>query len=189
MVTSTAQDKRKKKSGTNPARHLVDSAWRRRPPAHKLRGRVMKVTTLETVAGRMVEETLGVVRGSVLWSRGLKKFSRGGIRAMEYMTNEDVAEGLNQARLDAEEALKRQALSLGADAVVGLRFEILEMGAGMFQAAATGTAVRTSALPQAGAPAFGKRNGFDMGQPANDTAEILQFPRLRAAGGMNGRLN
>ena len=149
----------------------------------------MRVTTLETVAGRMVEETLGVVRGSIMWSRGLKKFSRGGIRAMEYMTNEDVADGLNQARLDAEEAMKRHARAMGADSIVGLRLEIMEMGSGMFQASATGTAVRTSALPMAGSAAFGKRMEFNLGKPANDTADIVEFPRLRTAGGMNGRLN
>jgi uncharacterized protein YbjQ (UPF0145 family) len=138
----------------------------------------MRVTTLDSVAGRIVEETLGVVRGSVLWSRGLKKFSRGGIRAVEYMTNEDVAEGLNKARLDAEEALKRQAMSLGADAVVGLRIEIIEMGSGMFQAAAMGTAVRTTALPAA-TPAFGRRMELPFGDPANDSAVILPFRQAR----------
>ena len=116
----------------------------------------MKVTTLETVAGRIVEETLGVVRGSVLWSRGLKKFSRGGIRAVEYMTKEDVMEGLNQARIDAEEAAQRQAKLLGADAIIGLRIEVVELAGGMFQASAMGNAVKTSALPSV-VPAFGRR--------------------------------
>ncbi|MCA0432829.1 MAG: YbjQ family protein [Proteobacteria bacterium] len=143
----------------------------------------MKVTTLENVAGRLVEETLGVVRGAVLWSRGLKKFNRGGIRAMEYMTNEDVAEGLNQARTDAEKSLIRQATALGADAIVGLRIEIIEMGAGMYQASAMGTAVRTSELTAAGVPAFARRFELSFGKPANDTAEIIAFPQRRMAGG------
>ncbi|MFO1032768.1 MAG: heavy metal-binding domain-containing protein [Hyphomicrobiales bacterium] len=102
----------------------------------------MRVTTLETVAGRVVEDTLGVVRGTVLWSRGLKKFSRGGIRSIEYTSTDDMAEGLNKARADAEADLIRQASALGADAIVGVRFEIAEMGAGMFCATATGTAVK-----------------------------------------------
>ncbi len=106
----------------------------------------MRVSTLESIAGRVVEETLGVVRGTIMWSRGLKKFSRGGIRAVEYMTTEDVAQGLNKAREDAEAALIRQAEALGADAIIGVRFEIVEMGAGMFSASAMGTAVKTAAI-------------------------------------------
>ncbi|MFT3673852.1 heavy metal-binding domain-containing protein [Aestuariivirga sp.] len=112
----------------------------------------MRVSTLETIAGRQVDETLGVVRGTIVWSRGLKKFSRGGIRAVEYMTTADVAEGLNKAREDAEKALVLQAEAMGADAIVGMRFEIVEMGAGLFSASAMGTAVKTSATAPAAAP-------------------------------------
>ncbi len=148
----------------------------------------MKVTTLETVAGRIVEETLGVVRGSVLWSRGLKKFSRGGIRAVEYMTKEDVMEGLNQARIDAEEAAQRQAKLLGADAIIGLRIEVVELAGGMFQASAMGNAVKTSALPSA-APAFGRRMDLPFAAPANDSAVILPFRNLRAAGNQAASLH
>lgn len=141
----------------------------------------MRVTTLETIAGRVVEDTLGVVRGTVMWSRGLKKFNRGGIRAVEYMTTADVAEGLNKAREDAEAILVRQAESLGADAIVGLRFEIVEMGAGMFSASAMGTAVRSSAiqpnLPAGSMPA--PLPGF--ASAANDAgAVILPFRMARA---------
>jgi uncharacterized protein YbjQ (UPF0145 family) len=141
----------------------------------------MRVSTLESIAGRVVEETLGVVRGTIMWSRGLKKFSRGGIRAVEYMTTEDVAQGLNKAREDAEAALIRQAEALGADAIIGVRFEIVEMGAGMFSASAMGTAVRTSAIavPQ---PAFAPARMPQFAHAANDFgAVVLPFRSLRTA--------
>jgi uncharacterized protein YbjQ (UPF0145 family) len=138
----------------------------------------MRVTTLETIAGRVVEDTLGVVRGTVMWSRGLKKFSRGGIRAVEYMTTEDVAQGLNKAREDAEATLIRQATAMGADAIVGMRFEIVEMGAGMFSASAMGTAVRTGAIA---APTPAQAMPV-VGPAANDGAVVLPFRRLHAAG-------
>lgn len=142
----------------------------------------MRVSTLESIAGRVVEDTLGVVRGTIMWSRGLKKFSRGGIRAVEYMTTEDVAQGLNKAREDAEAALVRQAEALGADAIIGVRFEIVEMGAGMFSASAMGTAVKTSAL-SAPQPAYAPAPMPMFATAANDSgAVVLPFRTLRAVG-------
>lgn len=141
----------------------------------------MRVSTLESIAGRVVDETLGVVRGTIVWSRGLKKFNRGGIRAVEYMTTADVAEGLNKARDDAEAALVRQAEAMGADSIIGVRFEIVEMGAGLFSASAMGTAVRTSALapalPVEVAPAT-----MPVMAAANDAGAVILPFRMRAAG-------
>lgn len=143
-------------------------------------GSQMRVSTLESIAGRVVEDTLGVVRGTIMWSRGLKKFSRGGIRAVEYMTTEDVAEGLNKARADAEAALVRQAEALGADAIIGVRFEIVEMGAGMFSASAMGTAVRTGAMAPP-APTHMHAPMPRFAAAANDSgAVVLPFRTLRA---------
>jgi uncharacterized protein YbjQ (UPF0145 family) len=113
----------------------------------------MKITTLETIAGRTNEETLGVVRGSALWSRRIMKYNHGGLRGLQYTTMDDMAEGLDGAKEAAEAKAKAQAKALGADAIVGLRLEVFEMSEGLFTAVATGTAVRTEALPAA-MPAF-----------------------------------
>jgi uncharacterized protein YbjQ (UPF0145 family) len=134
----------------------------------------MRVTTLETVAGRVNEETLGVVRGSALWSKRITKYCNGGLRGLQYTTMEDLALALNNVKDEAEAKAKEQAKALGADAIVGLRLEVFEMTEGMFTAVATGTAVRTSALPVA-MPAFQ--------QPANDddynSMAYVQKPALR----------
>jgi uncharacterized protein YbjQ (UPF0145 family) len=134
----------------------------------------MRVTTMETVAGRVNEETLGVVRGSALWSKRITKYSQGGLRGLQYTTMEDLALALIDVKEKAEKSAKDQAQALGADAIVGLRLEVFEMSEGMFTAVATGTAVRTSALPVA-MPAFN--------QPANDddysAISYVQRPALR----------
>jgi uncharacterized protein YbjQ (UPF0145 family) len=109
----------------------------------------MKLTTMETVAGRTNEETLGVVRGSALWSRRVMKYNRGGLRGLQYTTMSDMSDGLNKAKEEAEAKAKAQAQELGADSIIGLRLEIFEMSEGLFTAVATGTAVRTAALPAA----------------------------------------
>lgn len=113
----------------------------------------MKMTTMETVAGRTNEETLGVVRGSALWARRMMKFNHGGLRGMQYTTMRDMADGLNNAKEEAEAKAKAQAAAMGADSIVGLKLEVFEMSEGLFTAVATGTAVRTEALPAA-IPAF-----------------------------------
>ncbi len=113
----------------------------------------MKLTTMETVAGRVNEETLGVVRGSSLWSRRITKYNHGGLRGLQYSSMDDMADGLNAAKEKAEKKAMEQARELGADAIIGLRLEVFEMSEGLFTAVATGTAVRTAQLPAA-MPAF-----------------------------------
>ena len=109
----------------------------------------MKISTTETLAGRMIEETLGVVRGSVLWSRRIMKISHGGWRGLSYTSMDEMSEGLWQAKEGAEAKAVHQAKLLGADAIVNLKLEIMELSDGLFQAVAMGTAVRTEAMPQA----------------------------------------
>ncbi len=108
----------------------------------------MITTTLDGIAGRMTEETLGVVRGTAMWTRRITKNSMGGIRNMHADSMADFDEGLNAAKEQATRSLEAQAAKLGADAVVGLRLEVAEMSNGAFCISATGTAVKTAKLPQ-----------------------------------------
>jgi uncharacterized protein YbjQ (UPF0145 family) len=109
----------------------------------------MRVTTLETFAGRTIEETLGVVRGSAIWTRRISKNSTAGHRALEHMTMDDVADGLSSVREKAEAKMNINATNMGADGIIGLKVELIELGNDMFQAIAYGTAVRSEALPVA----------------------------------------
>ena len=109
----------------------------------------MKITTTETIAGRLVEETLGVVRGSILWSRSIMKSNYGGIRGLTYGNLDDMSEGLSIAKDGAEAKAMTQAQIMGADAIINLRYELMELSNGVFQAVATGTAVKTISLQTA----------------------------------------
>lgn len=109
----------------------------------------MNITTTETIAGRLVEETLGVVRGSILWSRKIMKSNVGGVRMLNYDNLEDMSEGLSQAKDGAEAKAMTQAQVMGADAIINLRYELMELSNGVFQAVATGTAVKTISLQTA----------------------------------------
>ena len=139
----------------------------------------MRVTTLETFAGRSIEETLGVVRGSAIWSRRISKNSTAGHRALEHMTVDEVADGLGSVREKAEAKMMANAKTMNADGVIGVKIELIELGNDMFQAIAYGTAVRSETLPAA-TPAFAS----SFGQIANDfDAVVLPFqPRRMFAG-------
>lgn len=142
----------------------------------------MKISTLETIAGQVVEETLGVVRGSAMWSRRISKNSTAGHRALEHMTVGDVADGLMEVREKAEAKMLQNAKTMGANGVIGLKFELIELGNDMFQAMSYGTAVVTEALaaatPAFQAPAFANTFGY----AANDfNAVVLPFQPRRTA--------
>ena len=137
----------------------------------------MKITTTETVAGRLVEDALGVVRGQVLWARRVMKYNISGLRGLNYTTIDEMADGLQKAKDDAEARAKAQAQALGADAIICLKLEITELSDGLFQAVATGTAVRTSLLPRA-AQMFGPAANDDE-EDIFSTVPILDKPAIR----------
>jgi uncharacterized protein YbjQ (UPF0145 family) len=147
----------------------------------------MRVTTLETIAGRSIEDTLGIVRGSSLWARRVNKNSTAGHRALEHMSMDEMAEGLATVRAKAEAAMQKNAAAMGADSIIGMKFELVEVGCEMYQAIAYGTAVISEALPQA-TPAFAAQAtaveamGHTFGAIANDAdAVVVPFRPRRAA--------
>jgi uncharacterized protein YbjQ (UPF0145 family) len=138
----------------------------------------MRMTTLETIAGRSIEETLGYVRGTTVWSRRTLKNKTVGLRALEVMNTDDIAEGLAQAREEAEAKMIKAAVDKGADTIIAVRVDLVDLGNQTFTAIASGTAVRSAAntaAPVVEAPIFAR--------PANDTGLVIPFaPRRLAAG-------
>jgi uncharacterized protein YbjQ (UPF0145 family) len=108
----------------------------------------MIVTTLDAVAGRITEETLGVLRGSGLWTRRITKFAYGGLRNLHATGLHELDEGLNLAKASATEQMHEQARKLGADAIVGVRLEVIEMSNGIYCVNACGTAVKLAIAPR-----------------------------------------
>lgn len=107
----------------------------------------MNVTTMDGIAGRMTQETLGMVRGTNLWSRRIIKSSFGGIRNFHATGVAEMDAGLNKAKDDANASMIEQAKALGADSIIGVKIDVTEMSNGVFCVNATGTAVKTVPLP------------------------------------------
>jgi uncharacterized protein YbjQ (UPF0145 family) len=102
----------------------------------------MIVVTTEQVAGFHVSETLGMVRGTSIRSRHI---GRDVIAWMRNLTGGEVKEYtkmLAEAREQAIDRMVEEAQALGADAIVGVRFQTSEMMSGAAEMLCYGTAVR-----------------------------------------------
>ena len=101
------------------------------------------IVTIPTVPGYKIVKVLGVVTGLTPRTRGvLGKFVAG----FESMFGGEVTaftSELEKARQEAIQRVKRKALSMGANAVVGLDLETSDVGLqlGVVVISATGTAV------------------------------------------------
>jgi uncharacterized protein YbjQ (UPF0145 family) len=103
----------------------------------------MFLSTTFDIAGRTVLENLGVARGNVVRSRF---FARDIVASFRMFLGGEIHEYTKLLAESREQALDRlitHALSLGADAVIGLRFETTDAAGGQAtEVLAYGTAVK-----------------------------------------------
>jgi len=104
----------------------------------------MKLSTTNDIPGHKITKTLGIARGSTVRTRNVGNDI---IAALKNLVGGEV-EQYTKLQADArEQALQRMiedANSLGADAVVCVRFQTSVMMAGASELLAYGTAVKTS---------------------------------------------
>lgn len=103
------------------------------------------VVTVNEVAGARIARVIGPVYGTAIRSRSIIGNVLGGVRALFGGSQTGYVAMVNQTRDEAIEVLKAHAASLGANAVIGMRFDSGEFDAGQGQAmneiTAYGTAV------------------------------------------------
>jgi uncharacterized protein YbjQ (UPF0145 family) len=100
----------------------------------------MIVTALESVAGLTVGEPLGLVRGrAICQPRDNAPVVSGRNRKLRGTVG--LEQVLDVAREQAMEALRRNAKLMEADAVIGLRNEIVEQSSGALMVFVWGTAI------------------------------------------------
>jgi uncharacterized protein YbjQ (UPF0145 family) len=101
----------------------------------------MHNTTNPTLAGHRVTKELGTVRGIVVRSRSVI----GNIGAsFQTLFGGDITlytELCERAREDAYQRMVSHAAALGANAILGLRYDATEIGAGVTEVLCYGTAV------------------------------------------------
>lgn len=100
------------------------------------------VTTTETVAGREITETLGVTKGSTVRARNIGRDIGAGLKSIVGGEIKTYSEMTASARDEAYNRMVNQAMDMGADAVVGVRFTTSMVMAGAAEMLAYGTAVK-----------------------------------------------
>jgi uncharacterized protein YbjQ (UPF0145 family) len=102
------------------------------------------VTTGNEVAGREIRQYLGVVRGLVVRAPNLGQTLLGSLRAIGGGNITEFTSVCEAARQEAYDLLVRHAQQLGADAVIGMRYDATEFYQNATEVLAYGTAVRLS---------------------------------------------
>jgi len=103
----------------------------------------MILSTTFEVHGRQVAQQLGLVRGNVVRSRFIGRDLVAGLRMIVGGEIHEYTKLLAESREQALDRMVEQARGLGADAVVGVRFETTDAGQGQAtEVLAYGTAVK-----------------------------------------------
>jgi len=99
--------------------------------------------TTETIPGKEITEVLGVVKGSTVRARNIGRDIGAGLKSMVGGEVKTYTEMTMAARDEAYNRMVNEAIELGADAVVGVRFTTSMVMAGASEMLAYGTAVKT----------------------------------------------
>ncbi|HJM39298.1 MAG TPA: YbjQ family protein [Planctomycetota bacterium] len=105
----------------------------------------MILSTTEHVPHRKVTEVLGLVRGNTIRARHLGKDISAAFRNIFGGEVDEYTKVLAESREQALDRMKEQAVALGADAVVMVRFSSAQVMQGAAEVLAYGTAVRLAA--------------------------------------------
>lgn len=101
----------------------------------------MIISTTETVAGRRIVRTLGLVRGNTIRARHLGRDILAVFRNLVGGEISEYTKLLGEAREQALDRMLEEARELGANAVVCARFSTSEVSSGAAEILAYGTAV------------------------------------------------
>ena len=99
----------------------------------------MKLFTIDTIPGRNYE-ALDCVRGTVVYSKNLGRDFMAGMKGLVGGEIVGYTEMLNEARQIATKRMVDDAVALGADAVVGMRYSSASLMQGAAEVVVYGTA-------------------------------------------------
>jgi uncharacterized protein YbjQ (UPF0145 family) len=98
-------------------------------------------TTAFELPGATVSRSVGLCFGLIVRSVGFAKGFTGGIRSLKAGEVTEYTDVVEEARRHALERLVAHAQELGGNAVVGVRFDSSDVGNGLSEIVAYGTAV------------------------------------------------
>jgi uncharacterized protein YbjQ (UPF0145 family) len=105
------------------------------------------ITTAFELPGQRIVGNLGIVRGIIVRSRSILGNFGAAIQSL-FGGNITLYTNLcERARADAFDAMQAQATELGANAIIGMRYDATEIAAGITEVLAYGTAVVVERAP------------------------------------------
>ena len=105
----------------------------------------MIVVMGNSIPGRRVTESVGLVRGSTIRSKHIGKDLMAGLRSLVGGEVKEYTEMLVEARNESLKRMIDQADRLGADAIINMRFMTSQVMTGAAELLAYGDAVKTEA--------------------------------------------
>ena len=102
----------------------------------------MLLVTTDNIVGKDIKEVLGLVKGTTVQSKHIGRDFMAGMKTIVGGEIKGYTEMLSEARKIATERMIAEAESLGADAVVGIRYGSSEALQGAAEILAYGTAVK-----------------------------------------------
>jgi len=105
----------------------------------------MDITTTETLPGRRVTSLKGVAVGSTVRTKNIGKDIGAGLKSLVGGELKSYSDMFSEARAEALSRMEEQAVELGADALVNLRFMTSSVASGASEILAYATAVTTEA--------------------------------------------
>ena len=101
----------------------------------------MLIVTTETIGGKRIVKSLGLVRGNTVRARNVGKDITAGFRALVGGEIEEYVKLMPEAREHCVDRMIDAAEELGANAIVGTRFTTSMVMSGAAELLTTGTAV------------------------------------------------
>jgi uncharacterized protein YbjQ (UPF0145 family) len=105
-----------------------------------------KITTAFELPGHRVVQNCGVVRGIVVRSRSVLGSIGAGLQSLLGGNVSLYTQLCERARDDAYELMLEHAREVGGHAIIGVRFDATDLGGGITEVLAYGTAVRVEPL-------------------------------------------
>jgi uncharacterized protein YbjQ (UPF0145 family) len=103
----------------------------------------MIIASSESIAGKEIVQTLGLVRGNTIRAKHIGKDIIAGLRTIIGGEITEYTEALSEAREMAIGRMIKEAESMGADAIISVRFTTSQVISGAAELMAYGTAVKT----------------------------------------------
>jgi len=107
----------------------------------------MMITPRDSVAGHEIREEFGLVKGSTIRARHIGRDILAGLKTLVGGEIQEYTKMMAEAREQAIDRMSEEARSMGANAVVGLRFSTAYVMSNAAEVMAYGSAVHVEPTP------------------------------------------